>query len=105
MGSEYVGANLLVGRFGPELALVSQAAARHGQGLLAASDQLDGQAVAWAMADEPLIGEELYFAGAWLHPTPGNQAAVLMQDTLRWLLIAALVIMAILAYSGGSAAA
>ncbi len=105
MGSEYVGANLLVGRFGPELALVSQAAARHGQPLLAASDQLDGQAVAWANADEPLIGEELYFAGAWLHPTPGNQAAVLMQDTLRWLLIAALVTMAFLAWSGGTAAA
>ena len=102
MGSEYVGANLLVGGLGPELALVSHAAARHGQPLLAASDQLDGQAVAWATATESLIGEELYFAAAWLNPTPANQAAVVMQDLLRWLLVAALVTMAALAWSGGT---
>ena len=104
MSSEYVGANVLVGGFGPELALVAHAAARRGQPLLAASDQLDGQAVAWASADEPLIGEELYFAGAWLNPTPANQAAVVMQDILRWLLIAALLTVAFLAYNSGGAA-
>lgn len=105
MGSEDAGANLLVGSFGPELALVSLAAARHGQALLAVSDQLDGQAVAWATGAEPLIGEELFYAGAWLHPTSGNHSSVLMQDTLRWLLIAALVALALLAYTGGAAPA
>lgn len=105
MGSEGVGVNLLAGNFGPELALVSQAAARHGQDFLAVSDRLDGQAVAWATGDEPLIGEELFFAGAWLNPTPGNQAALVMQDTLRWLLIAALVGLALVTWSGGAAPA
>ncbi len=105
MGSENVGTNLLVGAFGPELALVSQAAARHGQHFLAASDQLDGQAVAWATGTEPLIGEEIFFAGAYLNPTPGNQAALVMQDTLRWLLIAALVALAFLAYTEGASPA
>ena len=105
MGSENVGTNLLVGSFGPELALVSQAALRHGQHFLAASDQLDGQAVAWATGTEPLIGEEIFFAGAYLNPTPGNQAALVMQDTLRWLLIAALVALALLAYTEGASPA
>ncbi len=105
MGSELVGANLLVGSFGAELALLSLTAARHGQSFLAVSDRLDGQAIAWVTGDEPLIGEELFFAGAWLSPDPGNHAAVLMQDTLRWLLIAALVALVVLAHGGGAAPA
>ena len=105
MGQEDVGVNLLAGSFGPELALPARAAARNAQHFLAVSDRLEGQAVAWATGAEPLIGEELFFAGAWLSPTPGNQAALVLQDTLRWLLIVSLVGVALVAYAAGGSSA
>lgn len=101
MAEERVGANILVGNFGPELALIADAAYRRGQPLIAASDQLEGQAVAYALADEPLIGEEIYIAGAYLGAEPGYMAGVITQDMLRWILILALLAGAILAAAGG----
>jgi len=75
--------NVLGGSFGPEMALPAEAAARHRQQLFASSDQLEGQAVAYALADQPLLGEELYVAGAYLGNEPSRQAMVITLDTLR----------------------
>ncbi len=89
-------AQVLVGGFGPELALLLDAADRRGQGSLAVSDQLDGQAVAFAMADGVLIGEELYAAPAALSEEgrAGIDAAVL--DVWRGLLIMGLALLLLL---------
>lgn len=87
MGSDHVAGNVLAGSYGPELALVSEAAIRRDQHLIATSDQLEGQAVAFVMAEQPLIGEEIFTAGAYLGQAASQIAAVVTQDVLRWLLI------------------
>jgi hypothetical protein len=97
LADDNVGTNVLVGSFGPELALIADAAFRRNQPLVAASDQLEGQAVAYALSDQPLIGEELFTAGAYL--STGEDRAqvttVLTIDTLRWLLIIAMIVVGV----------
>jgi hypothetical protein len=92
LADDDVGANVLVGRFGPELALVTEAAARRQQPVIAASSQLEGQAIAYVMSDTPLIGEEIFQGGAYLGESAAQTAGVVTQDVLRWLLILAILI-------------
>jgi hypothetical protein len=92
LGDDKVAANVLMGSFGAELALVAEAAQRRNQSLIATSDQLEGQAVAFAMSDQPLIGEEIFTAGAYMDGKPSHIAALVAQDVLRWLLILALLV-------------
>ena len=87
-----VGANVLGGSFGTELALVGYAAARRNQSIIATSNLLEGQAVAWVMSDEALIGEEVFTAGAYLGDSSSQVAGVVTQDTLRLLLILLILI-------------
>lgn len=89
---ENVSGSVLVGSYGVELALVLEAAARRRQSAIAGSVDLDGQAVAFAMADQPLIGEELFIAGAYLGDSATQRGSVVTLDLLRWLLIAGLLI-------------
>ena len=97
LGDDHVSANILVGSFGIELALVAEASIRRNRTVIASSDQLEGQAVAFAMADTPLIGEEIFTAGAYLGGSPSQVAGVVTQDVLRWLLIAAIFVPAAIA--------
>lgn len=87
-------AHVLVGRFGPELALIGESAVRRGGTVIAASDRLDGQAVAFAFSKHALIGEELFQASAYLDDSPVRRGEAAALDVLRWLLIAAIVALA-----------
>lgn len=87
VGNDRVAGNVLAGSFGSELALISDAAIRHDQHLIATSDQLEGQAVALVMSNQPLIGEEIFAAGAYLGEAASQIASVVTLDVLRWLLI------------------
>lgn len=80
-------ANVLVGSYGTELALSAAGAARWQRPLIAASDQLDGQAIAYVFSDHGLIGEEIFAAGAYLNGSPSAQGGLMATDTLRWLAI------------------
>ncbi len=102
LGDDRVSGNILAGSFGPEMALVLDQARRRGIDSVATSVALDGQAVAWAMADDPLIGEEMFAAGGYLSDTAGQMATVVAQDVLRWLLILAILIPAANALAGGA---
>lgn len=86
--SERPSAHIFAGSFGPELALMLDSADRRGHGSLAVSDQLPGQAVAYAMADQVLIGEELFAAGAYVAAEGGAPADAIVMDIWRALLIA-----------------
>lgn len=97
LGDDDVGANLLIGSYGAELALVAEAAARRDQTIIASSDQLEGQAIAYVMSDPPLIGEEVFAAGAYLSDSPSQMASLVALDALRILLIIALVLPTMLA--------
>jgi hypothetical protein len=96
MSTDNVSANVLVGSFGPELALVMDASYRRNLPVIAASDQLEGQAIAYALADQPLIGEEIFAAGSYLGRRSAERADVVTIDLLRWLLIAAIFVVMVI---------
>ena len=97
---EHVSANLLVGNFGPEVVLLTEAADQEGAFALAASDSLPTQAALYASAQETLIGEELFAIPAYLQAGPQFPASLRVQDTLRWVLIAGLIVGAALKLVG-----
>jgi hypothetical protein len=84
---ESVSANLLLGGFGAEAALISDAALRSGVPTIGATDEPAAQAILFAGAQEPLIGEELFAAAAYLGTDPAQAASLTLQDILRWLLV------------------
>lgn len=97
---EDIGANLLIGSFGNEVALITDAAERKDGMTLGGTDNLTGQAVLFATAKEPLIGEETYAGGAYLGAGPMHIASLYAQDILRWILIGLILIGAVLKLFG-----
>lgn len=94
MSGDSANSHVLVGRFGVELALIAEFGVRRGGTVLAASDQLDGQAVAFAFGKYPLIGEEIFHASAYLSTSRLRRGEAVGMDVLRWLLIAVVVALA-----------
>jgi hypothetical protein len=88
---ESVSAGVLVGHFGVEAALLSDAAERENMFLLGASDDLASQAALYASAQETLIGEELFATSAYLGAPASHMASLTLQDILRWLIIIVLL--------------
>jgi hypothetical protein len=89
--NENVSANIMIGHFGPEAALLTEASDRENVVSIGASDDLGGQAVLYANTNEALIGEELFATGAYLGAGPSHTASLTVQDILRWLVILALL--------------
>src|SRR5512133_2485602 len=67
---ENVSTNVFLGEFGAESALLADAAERENSTLIAASDSLSAQSVFYATSQDPLIGEELFAAGAYVGAGP-----------------------------------
>ncbi len=88
---ENVSASVIIGDLGAEAALVAESSDREGTSLIAASDNLSAQAVFYASAQEPLIGEELFAGGAYTGAGPTHEASLNVQDILRWLVIVAIL--------------
>jgi len=87
MRDEDVSVNVLMGSFGVEAALLADAAERENSFNIAATDSLPAQAVLYAAAQEPLIGEELFAAGAYVQAGTAYNASLQVQDILRWLIV------------------
>ena len=85
MGVERPSGHVLVGSYGAELALILMGTSRRRVPTIAASDQLDGQAIAYVMSDAPLIGEEVFVSNAYLGESARTETTAL--DLLRWLVI------------------
>lgn len=84
---EDVGANVLIGNFAAEVALINEAAERAHSLTLAGTDNVPGQAVLYATAQETLIGEETFAGGAYLGAGLTHIASLRVQDIFRWILI------------------
>jgi hypothetical protein len=84
---ENITANILWGHMGSEAALINEAAERTGSLTIAGTDHIPGQAVLYAAAQEPLIGEEVFAGGAYLGAGRIHEASLRMQDLLRLLII------------------
>lgn len=100
VADEDVSANVLIGNFGPEIALLSEAAHNESAFSLAASDNLAAQAALFLSAEEPLIGEELFATPTYLDAGNAHAASLAVQDLLRWLIILGLVTGAVLKLLG-----
>ncbi len=97
---EQVSSAVLVGEYGPEIALLTEAAERQGAAFVAASSQLPAQAVLYAVSPAPLVGEELFAAGAYSQAGAFHAASLRVQDVLRWLVILAILVGAAIKFLG-----
>jgi hypothetical protein len=97
---EQVSANVMVGHFGGEVALLTDAGERSGSLTLGGTDSLSGQAVLYATAQEPLIGEELYAGGAYLRAGGMHIASLRVQDVFRWILVLVILLGSIAKLAG-----
>ena len=88
---EMVSANVVIGDFGAESALLAEAADREDTSLIAASDNLSAQSILYASAQDPLIGEELFASGAYIGAGASHDASLQVQDILRWLVVLAIL--------------
>jgi hypothetical protein len=93
--NENVSVNIMIGHFGPEVALIADAAERENVAVVGASDNLTGQAVLFANTQDALIGEELFSTGAYLGAGVSHTASLTVQDILRWLIILSLLVGAV----------
>ena len=72
--------------------MLAEASDRQNASLIAASDNLSAQSIFYAAAQDPLVGEELFAAGAYVGAGPWHDASLNVQDVLRWLIILAILI-------------
>jgi hypothetical protein len=84
MQDENVSSNVLIGHFGAEVALLTDAAERANSSSVAATVDPAAQSILYASVDEPLIGEELFAAGAYSNAGHAHQASLQVQDIFRW---------------------
>jgi len=91
LDDEQVSVAALIGHFGVEAGLLSEAAERSNVLLTGATGDPAGQAVLYATASEALIGEELFAAPAYFSGRPIPAAGLAVQDALRWLVIIGLL--------------
>ncbi len=97
---EGVSTHVFMGDFGAESALLVEAAERENSNLIAASDNLSAQSVFYASSQDPLIGEELFAAGAYVGAGASHEASLVVQDILRWLIILAIALGSLLKIMG-----
>jgi hypothetical protein len=97
---ENVSANVVIGDLGSEAGLLAEAADREEANLIAASDNLSAQSIFYASSQDPLIGEELFGAGAYVGAAASHQASLQVQDVLRWLVVLAILGGAFLKFLG-----
>ena len=88
---EAVSTNIILGNFGGEVALLTDATERANAFSVGASDAPAAQAVIYASVDAPLIGEELFAAGAYAGENAAHKASLQVQDMLRWLIVLAIL--------------
>lgn len=101
MLDEDVSANIAVGRFGSELMLLAENAVRYDRLMIAHSDRLEGQAVAYVVSDTPLIGEELYVGSAYLGRTPLGIGGAVALDVLRYVTLGGIILAALYSFITG----
>jgi hypothetical protein len=83
---------ILGGALGAESRLILDAAEDEQVHILAAPDSLTGQAVAFSSPVDLLIGEEIFAMPAYLHAGSMHSGSLLAEDSLRWLIIAVMLL-------------
>jgi len=92
LDTEEVSVHILNGSFGSEGALTADFGKREHAYVLAGTDNVQSQALLYATADYPLIGEEVFAGGAYLDHRPVHQASLRAQDVVRIVVIGLMLI-------------
>ncbi len=101
MQQNNVGGNVMVGRFGPEIAIIAETAARQNINQVIGTDDPSALAAATAVTGDLLVGEELFAADAYLEGSPSQIASLQVQDILRAVIAAVILILALVNYLNG----
>ena len=80
---EAVAGTVLIGSVGQEVVLLTEAGQRAKVTTVAGSDLPAAQAVLFATADQPLIGEDLFAGNAYINRRPAHLASLRAQDWMR----------------------
>ena len=78
-------ANVMVGDFGDEYLLMGETAARRGSAHIGGASNPNTLPFIYVSAEETLLGEEIYAAGAYLQQRPSHIASLITQDAMRWI--------------------
>ena len=93
LGIEDADANVMIGEFGDEYLLMGEAAQRKKIAHIGGASDPNVIPYVYVSADQTLMGEEMYAAGAYLKRKPWHIGSLLAQDFMRWVI--ALVIVAL----------
>lgn len=91
-----ISSNIMIGRFGPEIAIIAESAERQQMVQIIGSDEPVTLAVAATITEQLLIGEEIFATGAYLTQTPRLLASLQLQDILRMIAAVGILLAAIL---------
>ncbi len=91
LGSEAVEATVMIGAFGDEYLLMGEAARRRGITQVGGASDPNVVPFVFASADQALVGEDLYAAGAYLTRNVWHVGSLLAQDFMRWVIVAVIV--------------
>lgn len=92
---ESVMGNIMVGAFGDEYLLIGEACVRRGIHQVVGTANPTTLPLVYASADETLIGEETFAAGAYTARLPAQIASLLTEDWMRWVMAAVIVVLAV----------
>ncbi len=83
-----VEATVMVGDFGDEYLLIGETATRRNMTHIGGTSNPNTLPFIYASAQETLMGEEIYAAGAYLQQHPAHLGSLMAQDTMRWIISA-----------------
>jgi len=87
LANEHVSVHVLSGAFGVEAGLAADFGERAKLFVIGGTDDVQAQALFYAVAQHPLIGEEIFASGAYLDVGPMHRASLRAQDFVRFGLI------------------
>jgi hypothetical protein len=92
INQERVVANVMVGDLGEEYLLLGEAGAQREIAQMVGSSSVNTQPLMQATSEHALIGEEVFAASAYLTRRPAHVASLHLQDALKVVIAAAIVI-------------
>jgi hypothetical protein len=95
LGGEAVDANVMIGGFGDEYLLMGEAANRRQIVHIGGASDPNVVPFVFATADQALMGEDMYAAGAYLGHKPWHIGSLLAQDFMRWCVVTVIVILVV----------
>jgi hypothetical protein len=95
LDQERLSANVMVGSFGLEYVLIGETGADQRLRQIVGAAEPEVLPFVDATADEAMIGEEMFAAGAYTTGLPAQVASLLAEDVFRWLVVAGILVAAL----------